>query len=149
MGQLKLFDMPEAAENPCKDAVDLWVNNVFPDIALQGLGTRLLASALALVPQLNDPEEYHSMPGVGDDKWDPAQVQPENCHMRGLNYLSSLNLICDRALFADAVERIAADLRAARVSQGGIVRGTVRVWVSYVGGTLINVALLWMELKHD
>lgn len=137
------------AENPCVQLVDVWVNNVFPDIALQVIGTKLLAEAFALSPRLMDAETYKDLPGVSRDKWTPETIEPEKCTMHAAAFAMPLDVVVDENKLRHAAEAIARQLNSAADALEGIVRGTVRINLrsGSVAG-LLTAELMWMGVKR-
>lgn len=136
---------------PQQQMLDIWVQNVFPDIALQSVGMRLLAEAFRIDKDLFDPKMYGDMPGLADpNKWATHEVDASRLTMNAVAFKFPLSIIVDANKYNAAATDVARQLQRAIKSPEGIVRGTVRL-NTRSGDTpnMLAAELIWMGAKPN
>lgn len=134
---------------PCQEMVDVWVQNVFPDIALQTIGMRLMGSAFELAPELMDPEMYVDMPGTSE-RWVPADLQTDKLTLHTVELTWPLEIMINPGKFQTAVAELARQIKnAVTSSELGVVRGTMRLNTrASTTPELILGGLTWLGVKR-
>ena len=129
--------------------VDVWVHNVFPDIALQTIGMRLMGAAFEAAPELMDEKLYVDMPGVGD-RWDAALAQVDKLTLHTAEMTWPLEIMINPGKFQTAVAELVRQIKKAAASpELGVVRGTMRLNTrASTTPELILCGLTWMGVKR-